>query len=90
MPIVGKDMLIVLPYGWVICGHVAERIGEFQFRIEQCSVIVRTGGTPWDELADGKGRKDATFRHWGEVWVGPNFGPSREWRGELPCPARQR
>lgn len=25
-------MLIVLPFGWVICGYVAEKIGDFRFR----------------------------------------------------------
>jgi len=84
MPVTGKNQLIVLPYGWVICGFVAEQIGLFQFRVENASVICRTGGTPWDELADGKGREQAVFRKWGTVTIGPNFALSRDWLGELP------
>jgi hypothetical protein len=84
VPRVGLKQLIVLPYGWVICGFVKEQIGLFQFLVEDASVICRTGGTPWDALADGEGREGATFRYWGTVTIGPNFALSREWKGELP------
>jgi len=84
MPVVGKNQLIVLPHGWVICGFVAEQIGPFQFRVENASVICRTGGTPWDCLAEGEGRAGATLRPWGTVTIGPNFVLSREWKGKLP------
>lgn len=85
MPIVGKNQLIVLPYGWVICGYVAEQLGLFHYRVENASVIVSTGGTRWDLLADGEGRPGATFRKWGEVTIGPNFALSRAWKGKLPA-----
>ena len=85
MPVVGMDMLIVLPFGFVICGHVEERLEGNQFRIVDTSLICRTGGTPWDLLADGEGRDKATFRPWGDVWVGPEFVLSREWKRGLPC-----
>lgn len=88
MPEVGRNQLIVLPHGWVVCGFVAEQTGPYQFRVERASVVVRTGGTPWDELADGKGRESATFRGWGEVQIGPQFVLSREWKGELPEKAK--
>ena len=84
MPEVGKNQLIVLAHGWVICGFVESQPGPFQFRITNASVICRTNGVPWDELADGKRRKDATYRQWGEVLIGPQFVLSREWKGELP------
>lgn len=85
MPRIGLNQLIVLSDGWVICGYVA-RMGDlpFQFIVEDAHVIINTGGTPWDELADGKGRKAATFRKWGTVTIGPNPVMSREWKGELP------
>ena len=84
MPTVGRNELIVAGYGWVLCGYVAEQTGPFSFRLENASVICRTGGVPWDELADGGRREEATFRKWGETTVGPSFGPCREWKGELP------
>ncbi len=84
MPEVGANQLIVLPHGWVICGHVAEQIGPYLFRVERTSVICRTGGVPWDELADGKQRDSATYRTWGTVTIGPQFVMSRSWAGELP------
>jgi len=84
MPEVGKNQLIVLAHGWVICGFVEDQPGPFQFRVTNASVICRTNGVPWDELADGKRRKDATYRAWGTVTIGPQFVMSREWKGELP------
>jgi uncharacterized protein (TIGR02996 family) len=84
MPEVGKNQLIVLPHGWVICGYVAEQTGPYSFRVERAHVVCRTGGTPWDELAGGKGRAGATFRPWGTVTCGPQFVLSREWKGNLP------
>ena len=84
MPEVDKKMLIVLGYGWVICGYVVEQVGPFAFTVRDASVICSTGGTPWDALAEGEGRDRATFRYWGDVRVGPLFVMSREWKGELP------
>jgi len=84
MPEVGKNQLIVLAHGWVICGFVEDQPGPFQFRVTNASVICRTNGVPWDELADGKRRKDATYRAWGTVTIGPQFVMSREWKGDLP------
>jgi hypothetical protein len=74
----------VLPHGWVICGFVAEQTGPYQFRVENARVVCRTGGVPWDELADGKRRDAATYRAWGTVTLGPQFVMSREWKGKLP------
>ena len=84
MPEIGKNQLIILPHGWVICGFVAEQTGPYQFRVENATVICRTGGVPWDELADGKRRDSATYRKWGEVKIGPQFVMSRDWKGKLP------
>jgi hypothetical protein len=85
MPHIGFNQLIVLSDGWVICGFVL-KAGDmpFQFIVENASIICNTGGTPWDELADGKGREGAAFRKWGTVTIGPNPVMSREWKGELP------
>jgi hypothetical protein len=80
----GRNWLLVLPHGWVICGRVAEQTGPYQFRVEDAAVICRTGGTPWDARADGAGRDGATYRAWGEVRIGPQFVMSRPWKGELP------
>jgi hypothetical protein len=84
MPEVGQNQLIVLPHGWVIAGFVAEQTGPYQFRVENAVVVCRTGGVPWDELADGKRRDSATYRKWGTVNIGPQFVMSREWAGKLP------
>jgi hypothetical protein len=84
MPEVGLNQLIVLPHAWVICGFVEEQTGPYSFRVVRASVICRTGGTPWDKLADGDGRGGATFRPWGTVTIGPQFVMAREWKGELP------
>jgi len=84
MPEVGGNWLIVLPHGWVICGFVEEQTGPFQFRVREAVVICRTGGVPWDELADGKRRESATYRKWGDVRLGPQFVMSRPWVGDLP------
>lgn len=87
MPDVGGNWLIVLPHGWVICGFVEEQTGPFQFRVRDAVVICRTGGVPWDELADGGRRELATYRTWGTVNIGPQFVMAREWKGELPIAA---
>lgn len=84
MPEVEEKQLIVLPHGWVICGFVAAQTGPYQFRVERASVICRTGGVPWDDLADGKGRDKATYRTWGTVTIGPQFVMSKAWKGKLP------
>jgi hypothetical protein len=75
--------MIMLPHGWVIAATVLEQTGPFQFRCDAV-VICRTGGVPWDELADGKRREAATYRKWGVVNLGPQFVMSRPWVGELP------
>jgi uncharacterized protein (TIGR02996 family) len=80
---VGKRQIIVLPHAWVICGDVVQQTGPFSFAVENASVICRTGGTPWDKLADGEGRAMATFRTWGRVTISNPF-LCREWKGELP------
>ena len=84
MPEVGSNQLIVLPHGWVICGYVAEQTGPYTFRVRDAVVICRTGGVPWDELADGGRRDAATYRKWGDVTIGPQFVLSRPWVGDLP------
>lgn len=84
MPEVGLNQLLVLPHGWVVCAYVAEQTGPYSFRLERASVICRTNGVPWDELADGLRRDEATYRQWGEMRVGPQFVMSRKWVGELP------
>ena len=88
VPEVGSNQLIVLPHGWVICGFVAEQTGPYQFRVERASVVCRTGGVPWDDLADGKRRDAATYRTWGTVAIGPQFVLSRPWKGKLPAEAK--
>ena len=87
MPEIGVNQLIVLPHGWVICGFVESQIGPYQFRVTNAVVICRTGGVPWDELADGKRRDSATYRKWGDVTIGPQFVMSRAWKGDLPAVA---
>ena len=84
MPIVGERMIIVTGFGWVWCGDVVEQVSPFCFRIENAVNICRTGGTPWPELADGKGRDEAKFQSWGTITLGPSFIACREWKGELP------
>jgi hypothetical protein len=84
MPEVGKNQLIILPHGWVICGMVIEQDSPFTFKVTDASVICRTGGVPWDELADGKRRSEAIYRLWGDVRIGPQFIMSRLWVGKLP------
>ena len=85
MPEVGKRMIIVTGFGWVWCGDVVEQITPFCYRIANAVNICRTGGTPWPELADGKGRDGATFQPWGDVNLGPSFVACREWVGDLPA-----
>ncbi len=84
MPIVGKNMLIVLPFGWVVCAYVAEEISPRHFRLSNTTVICKTGGVPWDDLARGIGRDKTSLRKWGEVYIGPEFVLSTPWEGELP------
>ncbi len=84
MPEVGGNWLVVLPHGWVICGRVEAQTGPYTFRLADASVVCRTGGTPWDRLADGEGRAGATFRPWGVVNIGPQYVLSRPWAGDLP------
>ena len=84
MPIVGKRMMIFCGLAFTFVGDVVEQTGPFSFRIDDASMIVRTGGTPWDELASGKGRDSASFREYGTIHVGPQFSFSCEWAGDLP------
>jgi len=84
MPVVGKRMLIFCGLSFAFCGDVAEQTGPFTFRLDNASMVVRTGGTPWDDLARGKGREAATFRKYGTIHVGPQFSFSCEWVGDLP------
>lgn len=84
VPEIEKNQLVILPHGWVICGFVREQTGPYQFRVENAVLICRTGGVPWDELADGGRRELATYRKWGDVNIGPQFVMSREWKGKLP------
>lgn len=79
-----QNVMIIAGHGWAVCGRVARITSPFQFTLENCSVICRTGGTPWDALADGEGRDGATFRKWGTVTLATGFVLSREWKGELP------
>jgi hypothetical protein len=84
MPVVGLNMLIILPHGWVIVGFVAEQTAPFQFKIENTSVIAETNGTEWAALADGAGRGSARFLKYGTVHIGPQYVFSKEWSGNLP------
>jgi len=84
MPVVGMRMLILTGVGFAWVADVAEQTGPFSFRLENARMLCRTGGVPWDRLADGHDREKATYRQWGEVHVGPQFNASRIWVGELP------
>lgn len=84
MPIVGQRMLIFCGLSFAFVGDVAEQIGPYQYRLDNASMLCRTGGVPWDELADGKKRSQATFRYQGTISVGPFFSWAREWKGGLP------
>ena len=90
MPEIGFPQLIILTDGWVICGLPTKQIGPYHYAIENVSLICRTGGTPWDDLARGKGRTKATFRYWGNVTVGPGFVMSYKWEGKLPTIAENK
>lgn len=84
MPELDKNQLIVLSDGWVICAYITAGALPYQFVANNASVICSTGGTPWDELADGLGRERAVFRVWGRCTFGPFTVLCREWKGELP------
>ena len=85
MPVVGMNMLIFLPFGFVICGYVKEQIAERHFLVTNASLICRTNGAPWDELASGRGdRTKPTYRPWNHVYIGPEFVASLPWLGDLP------
>lgn len=96
MPVVGKRMLIFIPYGWYgwrFVADVAEQTGPYSFRLENAFYIWNPGpggGRSWQDLAAGRGRDQAEFVHYGEVYVGPDFGPCLEWKGELPSEGRSR
>jgi len=87
MPEVGKRQMIVTgPLNMVFCGDVTEQIGPFNYRIANAFMIQDTGCgiEGWPLLAKGEGRENATFIYYGEITVGPEFGPCMEWVGELP------
>ena len=84
MPEVGKRMMVFFGNGFVFAGDVVKQIGPFSFRMDNAVMICRTGGVPWDRLADGKDRAKGIYRHWGTTNVGPDFGPCRVWVGNLP------
>lgn len=84
MPIVGERMLIFCGLSFAFVGFVKCQLGPYQFKLEHASMLCRTGGVPWDVLADGKRRDEAIFRYQGTISVGPFFSWSRDWAGELP------
>ena len=89
MPDVGSNVLVLIGAGFAFCGRAKERIGGYTMVFENASMICRTGGTPWDELAKGKGREQATFRPWhntgdGTLRITSNLWVSIAWEGGLP------
>lgn len=84
MPIVGKRMLIFCGLSFAFVGDVVEQTGPYSFSLKNASMLCRTGGVPWDDLAEGQRRTEATFRFQGAISVGPFFSWAREWAGELP------
>jgi hypothetical protein len=84
----GDKIMAMIGHGWAICGEVAEVFSPFQYSLRNCSVICRTGGTAWDDLARGRGRDGATFRRWAgpdeTVEIATGFTLARKWEGELP------
>ena len=84
MPIVGKRMLVFCGLSFAFVGDVTSQLGPYQFELSNTSMLCRTGGVPWDDLANGKGRDKAAFRYQGTISVGPFFSWARDWVGELP------
>lgn len=83
---IGKPFLILCGRAFAFVGVPVEQTGPYTWRLREASMLCRTGGVPWDELADGKRRELATFRFHGEVTVGPFFSFTRPWHGPLPGP----
>lgn len=87
MPEVGKRQLIVTgPWNMVFVGDVVAQTGPFSFRLANASMIRNSGGgvEAWPALCEDKGRSRMETVKWGEITVGPEFGPCKEWVGELP------
>jgi hypothetical protein len=80
---IGSQVLVILPHGFVICGVVGEQKGVAAWQMHNVSLICRTNGVPWDELADGQHQEKPTYRKWGDVIV-HNPIMVRVWKGQLP------
>lgn len=83
----GKSYLIVLPFGWVVVGKCVEPVGLMAYKFSNCSYIVSTGGTPWGDLAAGKGRKEAKTQQFGiggEAMIGTQILWAAPWAGKVP------
>lgn len=90
MPTVGRRQLIFIPsgwYSWRFAADVAEQTGPYTFLLKDAWYIVSAGprgARAWPELAKGVGRSQAEFQYYGDITVGPVFGPTLEWEGDLP------
>ena len=90
MPIVGKRQLVVTgPFNMVYVGDVVKQLAAHYFELENASMIKESGGgvEAWPRLCEGVGREAAEFVYWGTISVGPEFGPCKDWVGELPLTA---
>ena len=83
----GKLYLFMTGDGWAWVGRFVRPLGLFGAYFTDNVNVCRTGGTPWPELAKGKGREQATFQSWEKegyemphVIVRSPF----PWIGELP------
>ena len=82
---IGSNVLVWCGNGFAWCGTVQERTGPYEYLLANASMICRTGGTPWLELANGKGRDRATFQKAHKpVGIGPQIHGWTEWEGDLP------
>ena len=89
MPKVGSTVFVMVGSGLAFCGLAKERVGGYTMVFAKASMICSTGGTPWDELAKGKGREQAIFRPWhntgdGLLTITSNLWISYVWEGDLP------
>lgn len=83
----GKAYMVCLGFGWVLVGRCVGPAGVFAYRFERCSYVVNTGGTPWGELAAGKGQRKAVTKPVGlngTALVGTQIVWACEWEGKVP------